>query len=388
MKLPGLSSFHDQGLLVCQASLNIWLDRVNESKILLQCTCFTVVVHLTMCYTMVDYSGSEFCQVISFIHLQVMRGMTMQLESVCGRYQEKREVRGRASCSNHRHRCVYGPHRCGRCGDEGHGWYECDGRLPNLKDLPYWEYKPRVSHIPPVPPPPIRARTMPAPAAPGDGTPRSKSNPGSPRTHTPASGFAQPPPAVHVSVASGFAQPPLSWLASGFDQPPQPPPASQASGIIQASGCAQPPQPSPTSQATGVIQSSAAVPMKGHGKGAVFGIQLPLPMPLSSPQSASAHVGLLPQVVPLTLAAEGVTPLPVGCPPPKQPDEAYCQKWFEDYFTVMDTPQRWPPHAGDEVLWKGVKIKPSGNESGKQEYFNGHVHAVEETSEGTFLTVC
>ena len=304
---------------------------------------------------------------VIFSSVASLHSIAMQLHSVCGWYQAQRETKGKASCTNFRHRCVYGPHRCGKCGDEGHGYYECGGRLPDLVARPFWNYEPIVSLIPPVPPPPIRPRTMPAPAAPEDlSIPRSKSNPGTPRTHTPASGFVQPPPAAHVSVASGFAQPPPS---------------------LQASGCAQPPQPSPTSQATGVIQSSAAVPMKGHGKGAVFGIQLPLPMPLSSSQSASAHVGLLPQVVPLTLAAEGVTPLPVGCPPPKQPDEAYCEWWFNKEFKVMTDAQRWPPHKGDEVLWKGVKVKSSGFESGKQEYFNGEVHDIRETEEGIFAKV-
>jgi len=55
---------------------------------------------------------------------------------------------------------------------------------------------------------------------------------------------------------------------------------------------------------------------------------------------------------------------------------------------VMTDAQRWPPHKGDEVLWKGVKVKPSGFESGKQEYFNGHVHDIRETDQGIFVTVC
>ena len=177
------------------------------------------------------------------------------------------------------------------------------------------------------------------------------------------------PPAVHVNVASGFAQPPPALQASGFAQPPQPPPASQASGIDQP---------------------SAAVPMKGYGKGANLGIPLPLPMPASSPQSASVHVGSLPQVVPLTLPTWGdETPLPMGCPPPFKPDEAYCKKWFDDEFTVLATPERWPPAVGDQVLWKSVRNKASGYESGKQEYFNGLVHAIEECpTHGTFLIVC
>ena len=326
---------------------------------------------------------------VIFSSVASLHSMAMQLHSVCGWYQAQRETKGKASCTNYRHRCVYGPHRCGKCGNEGHGYYECGGRLPDLVAPPFWNYEPTVSLIPPVPPPPIRPRTMPAPAAPEDlSTPRSKSNPGTPRTHTPASGFVQPPPAAHVFVASGFAQPPPSLQASGFAQPPQPPPASQASGRIPASEWLQPPQPPPASQASEIIQSSAPVPMKGHGKGGVFGIQLPLPRVLSSPQLASANDALPSQVVPLTLGPGGFPPLPLGCPPPKKPDDAYCEWWFNKEFKVMKDAQRWPPHKGDEVLWKGVKVKSSGFESGKQEYFNGEVHDIGDTEEGIFATVC
>jgi hypothetical protein len=34
-----------------------------------------------------------------------------------------------------------------------------------------------------------------------------------------------------------------------------------------------------------------------------------------------------------------------------------------------------------------VKLKSSGFESGKQEYFNGEVHDIRETEEGIFATV-
>ena len=79
--------------------------------------------------------------------------------------------------------------------------------------------------------------------------------------------------------------------------------------------------------------------------------------------------------------------MPAGCPPPKQPDDAYCEWWFNTCFTVMQDAQRWPPLKGDEVLWKGVKVKNSGFESGKQEFFNGTVHDIRETEEGIFAKV-
>ena len=296
-----------------------------------------------------------------------MRAMSWQLDSVCGRYQKARVVKGVASCSNHRYSCVYGPHRCGKCGDEGHGWEECEGRWDPLQDPPYWQFLARTTPVPPVPPPPIRARTMPAATPPVDGTPRSKSNPTTPRTEPPATNLAAPP--VHVNVASGFAQPPPASQASGFAQPPQPPPASQVSGIVQP---------------------SEAVPMKGYGKGCNMGTPLPLPMPISASHAAVVHSGPLPQVVPMPLPAWGdETPLPLGCPPPFKPDEAYCKKWFQDEFDVLPNTKRWPPAVGDQVLWKSVRNKASGFESGKQEYFNGLVHALEEcATHGPFVHVC
>ena len=292
-----------------------------------------------------------------------VRAMVWQVDTVCGRYQKARVVRGVAGCSNPRYRCEYGPHRCGKCGDEGHGWADCEGRWPPLEQPPFWVYKATPINVPPVPPPPIRSRTMPTATPPVDGTPRSKSKPPTPRMDPPTTNMAAPP--VHDNVASGFAQPP---------------PASQASGSAQ---------PPPASQVSGTSQHIEAIPMKGYGKGANLGIELPLPMPISF--SSAAHSGPLPQTVPMPLQAWGdEAPLPLGCPPPFKPDGAYVGKWFTDEFTpLVNTTQVWPPGVGDQVLWKSVYRTKTGHESGKLEYFNGKVHAVENDDTGQiFLHVC
>jgi len=172
-------------------------------------------------------------------------------------------------------------------------------------------------------------------------------------------------PPVHDNVASGFAQPP---------------PASQASGSAQ---------PPPASQVSEISQHIEDIPSKGYGKGGNMGITIPLPEP-SLLAYSGAGSGPLPQTVPMPHTAWGDEgPMPLGIPTPFKPDGAYVQKWFADYYKpIVNSSQAWPPEKGHQVLWRSVYTTKAGFESGKIEYFNGHVAAVEEdATHGTFLHV-
>ena len=290
--------------------------------------------------------------------------MSWQVDTVCGRYQQARIVKGVSGCPNKRYSCVYGPHRCGTCGDEGHGYENCEERWPPLERAPYWQYHPRTLNVPPVPPPPSRPLTLSTATSPVDGTPRSKSIPPSPRLEPPTNNMTAPP--VHVDVASGFAQPP---------------PASQASGSAQ---------PPPAPQVSETPQHIEGIPTKGYGKGANMGIEIPLPQPVPA-SYAVADSGPIPQTVAMPDMVWGdEAPLPPGCPEAFKPDGAYLAKWFREEFTpIVNANQTWPPQVGDQALWRSVYKTKTGHESGKVEYFNGKVAAVEQNvTHGTLLTVC
>ena len=292
--------------------------------------------------------------------------MSRKVDTVCGLYQSAKKVKGVSGCPNKRHLCVFGPHLCGRCGDEGHGYEDCEGRLPDLAQSPFWSWHVKKTTLPPVPPPPPRPVASSTSSPPVDGTPRSKSKgsvPPSPRLEPPTKQMVAPP--VHVDVASGSAQPP---------------PASQASGSAQ---------PPPASQASGTSQHNEGREVKGYGKGANLGIELPRPQPVSAPYVVPDSGPITQTVAPQDMDWGDETALPPTCPPPFKPDKAYLDNWFRITFTpLVNVNQNWPPEVHDQVLWRSVHTTSKGNESGKVEFFNGKVSGIEHhDTEGTFLIV-
>ena len=49
------------------------------------------------------------------------------------------------------------------------------------------------------------------------------------------------------------------------------------------------------------------------------------------------------------------------------------QEWLSE-LEPFKGQNEWPPCVGQEVLWRGLKLGPSGGASTAKEYFNGTVH--------------
>ena len=114
---------------------------------------------------------------------------------------------------------------------------------------------------------------------------------------------------------------------------------------------------------------------KGCGVKGSYGVAVDAPCVVLPPAAAGQPLISSSQSAASATLAIGVTATEV-------------EEWLSEYSPFQNQ-NEWPPLVGQEVLWRGLKIGPSGGASTAKEYFNGTVHhlKIDPDTNDTFFYV-